>query len=460
MIRLSLLPIAVVICAIPAVQPPGPVTDRATGFVADVDQLRAVLEEGHAALYRYRSRQEIDSAFAALRDSAQRTTAPVHFWREVNRTLAFIRDAHLTALPGGALWGRVFGHRLPFTMRVSGHRLYVLVNSSAEGGPPPGSEIQSINGRTASALIDECTGLIAADGRAGTRVYRRMEREFEISCGVALELRPPFVVTYTPRGGSATRTDTVTRKRAEAARTGASPGALTFPGARTAVLSLRTFSASGDFSVTKFLDRSFKQIADSGVRSLIIDLRENGGGRDGLGAALFSHVARDTFSYGRRVILRRKFSFADRAFNWQIKFFISTKTLPDGRLAIAEALDKVQHPVRNAFAGRVIVLADRSTFSTSAEVVALMQEYKRATFIGEELPSAREGGSGATRSVMLRHSQFIVSVPLVKYELPYRDRTDDGRGVMPDVMIEPTIDDLIAGRDVIMEAALEFARQQ
>lgn len=446
-------------------QPTAPATPS-EGFVADVAQMRSALEEGDPSLYRHRTKSAVDSAFAALADSASHATSDAEFWRHLTATLAFVRDGHLTAMPSGSLWGPIVLAPLPLRLRVVGERLYVLRNLVKAATPPDGSEIVSFNGMTTPQVLSFCLQHISADGTLRTRGYRRIERDFDVACGSVLGSPKQYVIGSIAPGTNRVHVDTLASstsrtERAAPSAAPAAPGALRFiPSGHIAVLTLHSFSKANGFDPSAFMNLAFRSIADSGVTSLIIDLRDNGGGRDGIGAELIAHIARDTFTYARRVALRRHFTFADWVTNWRIKLFISTKTLPDGRLALNESLDRPQRPARHPFAGNVIALADRGTFSTASEVMAVMQEYKRATFVGEETATGREGDSGATTGVMLTHSGILIDVPLVKYELPFAAHAPLGRGVLPDVHVEPAIEDLLAGRDVVMDAALQLARSR
>jgi hypothetical protein len=49
----------------------------------------------------------------------------------------------------------------------------------------------------------------------------------------------------------------------------------------------------------------------------------------------------------------------------------------------------------------------------------------------------------------------VVRIPLVLYTMAVDDYPSD-RGIVPDFPVEPTIEDLLAGRDPVMERTLAF----
>ena len=82
-----------------------------------------------------------------------------------------------------------------------------------------------------------------------------------------------------------------------------------------------------------------------------------------------------------------------------------------------------------------------------------------ATFLGEETGGGYEGNnSGDTQFVVLPSSGITVSVPLWCYTTAGVGPGHHGRGVEPDVAVRATIEDVLAGRDVVLERALERAR--
>jgi C-terminal processing protease CtpA/Prc len=58
-------------------------------------------------------------------------------------------------------------------------------------------------------------------------------------------------------------------------------------------------------------------------------------------------------------------------------------------------------------------------------------------------------------NVVLPRTGIQVRVPLVLYTLAV-DGSPQDRGIVPDIPVVPTIEDLLARRDVVMERALRF----
>lgn len=102
--------------------------------------------------------------------------------------------------------------------------------------------------------------------------------------------------------------------------------------------------------------------------------------------------------------------------------------------------------------GHLLVLIGRGTFSSAMmNAIQLRQRYS-AVLIGEPT-----GGSpnayGEIRPLTLPYSKLVVT-----YSTNYFSLMDgDVQTVAPDVLVEPTIEDVIAGKDPVLDAALTYS---
>ena len=75
-----------------------------------------------------------------------------------------------------------------------------------------------------------------------------------------------------------------------------------------------------------------------------------------------------------------------------------------------------QQPARQPFLGRLIVLIDGGSFSTTADVAAHLRSWRRATLVGEETGGGYEGNtSGLNALVVLPHSRLRFNVMMYGY---------------------------------------------
>ena len=112
-------------------------------------------------------------------------------------------------------------------------------------------------------------------------------------------------------------------------------------------------------------------------------------------------------------------------------------------------------PYENNFKGEIVVLINAYTFSAASDFSARLHHAKRATFIGEETGGSYIGNvSGFNSTLTLPNSKVGVSIALVDTRQPFFDSNWTDRGVIPDIFIEPTVNDIIKGEDVVLKKAL------
>ena len=116
-------------------------------------------------------------------------------------------------------------------------------------------------------------------------------------------------------------------------------------------------------------------------------------------------------------------------------------------------MNLIAYPQSDPFLGKVVILSDHGTGSTSELFAAGLQELGRAKVIGDTtagavLPSVFEVlPTGWT-------FQYVIS----DYRSP-KNILIEGRGVQPDAKVITTRADLLAGRDPQLEAAIKVIRQ-
>jgi C-terminal processing protease CtpA/Prc len=106
------------------------------------------------------------------------------------------------------------------------------------------------------------------------------------------------------------------------------------------------------------------------------------------------------------------------------------------------------------FAGRVIALADESSFSTTDNFLRCLHDlHPRFTVVGR--PTG--GGTGAPpQLVTASHSKAVLGACTQRVYGP-RGTLTEGRGTEPDVPVRWSRDDWLQGRDPDLDAALQCA---
>ena len=459
-----------------------------------VDQLRSdfllmrhALEEGHPALYRYQARDSANRAFDVIAAQLNRPMTESEFRRVIHPAITRIGCGHTSleySKPFAKWRKRHLTKPLPVTTFLAAdNRLFITANNSTSAVAAPGSEILQINGQPVWVIQEQIYSHVSSDGYNETfkrlvanirfdRYYRyvtgyegdslavTLRDSFGNTHNALLRLKPAKKLkkdtTATPKPGQKlTKTAKVPKPKKRA---------LTFSDrdSSVAVLTLNTFSGGGQ---NRFFRRSFRDLTQKPrIKTLVLDLRVNGGGSSDACIRLLRYLIAHPFqAYVEGDAPVRNVSF-DKYVNQKFdrfigRVFLTTKT-PAGTYR-RKGVGKVYKPITSTgFRGRILVLTSGNTFSAAAIVSSLLQQKERGrtTFIGRETGGGRYGCSAfVTPFLRLPETGVNLRFPLYKISLPVPG-TDEGRGVMPDFPVQYTIRQVLAGKDLDLEKALELAK--
>ena len=199
------------------------------------------------------------------------------------------------------------------------------------------------------------------------------------------------------------------------------------------LLTLKTFNRGllekYEIEADELYEGIFKELEESGAEHLIVDLRDNNGGRN--------EFYEDMLPY-----LTDKKGVFKTSISWKGK----------------EKKHKYPSTSKYAFQGKTYVLINGGTFSSASVLARFFKEYTNATLIGEEAGGRYEGfAGGSAEYIFLPNSKYRVTIP--RYHAVFHDgerQTTNNRGALPDYEVIPSMDDLINERDMVMEKALEL----
>ncbi len=158
------------------------------------------------------------------------------------------------------------------------------------------------------------------------------------------------------------------------------------------------------------------------AKAIIIDLRGNPGGVGGMAPGLAGMLFKEKASLGSM-----------RMRNGSTEF--------------------VAFPQPDPFAGRIIILTDHGTGSTSEVFAAGMQETGRATLVGET-------SAGAVLPSIFEKlpTGYLFQYVISDYRSP-KNILIEGRGVIPDIEVKQTRTALLAGGDAQLAAAIKLVSE-
>jgi len=264
--------------------------------------LRDSLQQIHPGLYRYKSKAVmnalLDSCYSSIRDSM----TIYEFFRIVRFVVSAIGDGHAGCTLPPRAEDDLERHIPMFPMRLwfKGDMAYVICDKDSLRA---GTEILSIDRHPIGELTSRLFDFIPGDGsiRSGKQHFLNdFDDNFSTLYYFVYGPRPVFTVEYRTFTGYIQKTDLPADYdgHIECDIEGESqPGlALDFKPNRVAVLTVGRFDTEPD-KFNSFLQKSFAEISLRQTKALVIDLRNNGGGEDQNGAALYSWLTNKPFDY-------------------------------------------------------------------------------------------------------------------------------------------------------------------
>lgn len=167
--------------------------------------------------------------------------------------------------------------------------------------------------------------------------------------------------------------------------------------------------------------KAAKEFIDKGVKSVIVDLRNNGGGY--LTAA--QEVASLWLDSGKTVVTEKS------------------------RGQVTETVKASGNPTLKG--KKTIVLVNGSSASASEIVAGALKDYQAATLVGE-----KTFGKGTVQKVINLSDDRILKVTVARWYTP-QDRNITKEGIQPNQTVKMSLDDNNAGRDPQMARAKELA---
>lgn len=367
-----------------------------------------------------------DALYLATLAKVRATTSTLEYYRVLQAFAAALRDGHTGVWMPKELADEALARPLLRTALVDRHVIVVAVADGAarDAGVVPGVEIVEVDG---VPVLDYVERRVAPYQTASTpqdleaRAYGWALLEGAKSKPVELTMRDAAGATM--RRTVARRTS---REYWDAFR--AEPMVFRMLPGNVAYVALNTFNE--DRTAEQF-EAAFPEIAKADA--IVFDVRENGGGNSGVGYRVLACLSDARFLGS----------------TWSTREYRPTYRAWGRREGRFEgAPDSVAPNGKLLFTKPVVVLASARTYSAAEDFLVAFRGMKRGLIVGEATGGSTgqplmfplPGGGGA------RICTKADSAP---------DGTEFvGVGIVPDRVVRPTVEDVRAGRDAVLDAAV------
>jgi C-terminal processing protease CtpA/Prc len=463
--------------------------DATNAFLDDIALAREALERIHPGYERYTAISELDALWQDLEQQAKEGLTQDEFYLGLSRMLAAIRCDHTKA----ELTDEMEAQRdeqpvyLPFTFRLfddEQDQTRMYVDKSSDERLARGDEILLIDGDPVAERVAAVAEYVPVDGYTDHVKIHQMSRPGEF-LGTDFEhfdalINPPDELVrlkVKKQDGSQLDLDAdrLTWSQSQALtgkprrRNFSDEDAVTvqFPAESVAVLNVNTFvNYRTPVKPKKVYRDVFAKIKERGTQTLIVDLRQNGGGSVDAQHSLIRWIINAPIAPVRDVRVKTidLSGLVDHLSTWEpaaLKLKASYfHELDDGWYSLKPryggAGDALK-PVSQSFDGKVIVLTSAQNSSGAASFMGAMLESGRATLVGERTGGSQEGPTaGLIYFLTLPNSKIVVRVP-AHLTLQAISNPEFGQGFNPDIEVNETVETWLAGRDPALERALALA---
>lgn len=377
----------------------------------------------------------------------------------------------------------------PVSVKLMGTDTILLTNSLQRGSQvvPRGSLLTTLNGKSIRQIADSLCRFIPNDGY--NENYLRQAISNRGAFGAWLRLVDGYDAAYSlgyidstghennigfrlyePRRRDSVRRPVIPqireklrRRERREERLFAARSIQIDTGLSTAYMTVNTFNNGNQLH--SFFRNSFREMRKEKIQHLVIDIRSNGGGNVNHSTYLTKMISNSRFKLADSLYAIRKRSPYGRYVQYNavtgILFSLITHKKKDGFYHFGFYERHYFKPrKKDHFNGKVYVLTGPNSFSAAAIFAGAMKGLSNVTLVGEETGGSAYGNT----------AWFIPNVTLpetgVRFRLPrFRLVTDknkpkDGRGVMPDVEIKTTRQQLIENLDPKVEYVRRIITKQ
>ena len=445
----------------------------------DYQLFQNILEERHPGLYWYSSKATMDSAFQWGNRMITDSMSEVKFRTVLVAVVAHIKCGHTSVQPS-----RVYqkfldttSQKRSFPVAVKTWKDTMVLTVPIKGALlQRGDILDSINGIAVSSLIDTLFRFIPADGGnavaksqllSGRHYFSTLYTSlygwpgtFRISYldSVGLVQQALIQPARVPKDSLIPKPVAKTPQKSKAEKLKESRSLKLYEDQHYAVMELNSFGAK--LKLKSFFRQSFRTLKNSGIDTLVIDLRVNGGGRVN-NATLFT-----------RYLVARSFKLADSLYavrassqynkyiqnGWLQGCFIRLFTKKvEGKYRYRFFEKHYYKPKRHHhFNGQVYLLCGGYTYSASVLALHALKNQSNVLIVGEPTGGGAYGNCAMLiPDVTLPNSKVRFRLPLFRLVID-KNLPHDGQGLQPDIFAGPSQEAIRRGEDYKMKKVREL----
>lgn len=492
---------------------------QVTDLQTDVDITYQKLKKLHPKLYQFIAKEQLDFKFDSLKKSIQAPMTSADFYLKLAPVVAEVHQGHISiGPPNKKFTKKELKSNAKKQFEFSGLEFekvsdaFIIKENFGKDSSLVGSEVVLVNGDSINTIIKKYKNLFSSDGYNTTfqekfiafrfsglyskhngyldSISLTLRKQDSIFAKKFLRIAKDSIHKKTKDSDALKNAKLVKQTRAERKiknqkaklvrknnrKYGFIKGRkqytrnFEFRGVDSTIgyLKIRGF---GNGNYKKFYKEVFTKVDAAKTQNLIIDLRDNLGGRLDEIAHLYTYLISEEHQFIEKGQTTTRLPFLKSTISKRSPFIVNFLGVLGAPISIPIELlnsskkdgvryykfassrkNKKPNPLN--FKGGIYVLINGNSFSASSIISTNLKATKRAIFVGEETGGHYNGTvAGMYKHVQLPTSKVALNFGLIQIQSPYKT-TENGYGIKPDVEIIPTKFDRLNGVDPELEWVL------
>lgn len=485
----------------------------------DIRYIQKKITKLHPSIDWYIPKETLNYKFDSLYQVIQTPLTPNEFFLKISPIVASVRQGHMSMQPlmkrysnreNKELIKKGTGPLSQFDLIWKDEKLYILKNKSHDSTIIKGTQILSINELKPMDLYLKYKKTFTADGFNQSWYPHKFSKNFSTYFTLEKGIQDSLTYVFNHEGNTFVKTIHRSKKKdlpkikkdsiVAQKNVKKDPIVVKFEKdslksdvkkkiifgydykEKTFAKSLTYHEKDSSIAILKLLNFSkgnykkayaaiFKEIEDKKVKTLVLDLRGNPGGRINDAQEIYAYLSKEAFQFIQPTTVTSRTSVAFNSFRGtptlvlaiispfiplvSAALYLKTSKSEDGKTYFKLKNENIQQPKDNNFQGDLYVIINGGSFSASCILSANLKGSKRAIFVGEETGGTFNGTvAGRMPIFKAPNSKLPVRIGLMDIRTTYQ-LEDGGKGVTPDIEIIPTIEDKIQEVDPEMNWILE-----
>lgn len=335
---------------------------------------------------------------------------------------------------------------------------------------PAGSKILSINNISSADIIENLISKAPNEANSLRTKERYIEKNFFELFSAYFKQSEKYLIEYiAPNSKEVENKEIIVlgRNKSKIKKLGNYHQLDYYADLNTVFVRIPSFMSLKDDDYKDFLDFVFSHIKNVKADNLIIDFRDNQGGIVEHGRLLLNYLISEPVVYIQNTVLKRSKLFEDIINQKSDITGLSVNRLltNDMRRISSEVYgtydtisEKMAYNNQLSFDGKIYVLVNGYSASTTGLVSNALRFDKRAVFVGQQTAFTSKGTFGQIVNFNLPSSGIEVHISTYKFISP--TDTNQAEVFVPDILIDDTVEDLITGDDAALKLILQVIKSK